>query len=1599
MNGYITIEQLSKDLQELIEKAQNCTLDGFYNKSEIDAKEKYWLSLVGEKIGLDEGYTKEQFDERINEIKEQILTKANADTHYDKPYIDKVVDDFEKQYQSKADKDNVYTREEVNDRLKTLDLSTKANIDDVYTKEDIEKMLDELKKLLNTKMNRDSVYTKEELDAKFAELGQKANIDDIYDKNTVDRKIQEIKDSMSKLLTAENVYTKSEIDRMFGILETIVDKNDVYTKEVIDSKVETINTELAKKLEDTTRYTKSEVDSLFNQVKRDIERLVDWSNYYTKAQVNDRIKVLLSTSDIIDNLTSNATDKGLSANQGRILNGKIEDLKNYASDAKTRIAAAITSQKVNASSNDSWNTLDDKVRQIQPYGKDLSEYVLTDVIIPKDMGYPIGLMFKDRIVIIKLISTLNSDSSSYTVTITIELHDKYGELLNSHEYNIQQKKSTKNPVSYESLRTKDYIWLLITEPDNERVRVYSYDYNLSSTVQNTFNVTNERGTTIYPTFYIGNRVILNICRKQQIESTGDDYTYVPYFGTVVIDRTGSSTTTYLCNNYEQNTTIEIVYASKYLVQTNYYYTKRSYSYSTNKTYISTYNKYNMYRYTDFSRLSTDPSSDLYNKYDYKIFSSALEFNYRIIGENDIDAMDTSCYAYTKQLFKILIKNGNYIYQYQFSNNSNSALSEVIPYSRTIAVNDTLYSCGLYYNDKWCVQSNTPIYYQYRTEPFYTNGYRWMSCSIYNDVVYVFFRRIFGQTDYRTYVFEYRRRNDPKVDYNSIPYYQNMDQNKDGLFKYIWLEDEQGWEIQGGFIANGSRIVITDTHEGKPIIKANNIVTKNSSSSYSSKIYVDYLSKNLKYFSGVFKNMTISNDMNIDISDTVEDLSYLFYYTKSSYTTKMNLPKSLKTLNYAFYYAQNGTKIIGDMTDDYDVNMEYAFCGCSENLIIGHLSNKITNMYCCFANSSIQRLQNIPTSVKNLYHSFASSTLIELLDLPNTVENMTEICYGCNKLLVVNKLPSGNLTNVTKAFYNCQKLTTINDNLQDFLNSNKNNIKDYTEMFRNCSVLNISNTLDFSIFDGIDNINFSYMFYYCSQLSIKDINLKMKNYSNLHSTFYYVGATTFKCIDLEGCLINSLYRSNTIVEMNISYIKLINCLISGSTTSFSPLTSSSTESYLLYPYKGSIINVQGDITLTGTNIGLVYSDIRSSTIDGKTIFEGATITFKRLMLNESNESSGYVYKTSPLKGCIIDGDEIICDGDHLSKYNSGIINNAYIKRLDRLYVKSESFNQYIIVRSLGCESIGDVYIEHTNPYNDTSGFNPRTYLCIFENLQNCKNLNVIVKGYVQSLFNIANELENINVSAYNFHVNSFASSQVPNLRTLKITYLDISPLNYSKKLIGIDAPKIKSQKLESIDIIYEGSSDDEKRIELYEFLRDSDLSNLSHLYIDTKILISSCSNMFRGTNVTNTIDIFKNRGYCDDTVYLSYMYYECTSLEGQQTLYLPQCKGMELSGMFSGCINLTGSYTIPENATYIARMFYNTKIENLTIPYCPLITTSDAFSEIVYNTRCKVTIDSRNLVVTEIKSKYDDQTMVLKELARKLFGSSAYTDTYLDITLV
>lgn len=90
----------------------------------------------------------------------------------------------------------------------------------------------------------------------------------------------------------------------------------------------------------------------------------------------------ISVSDIVDNLTSNYTDKPLSANQGNVLKtligslntkvvtsyalkSSVEDLKKSVSDGKTLVADAITEKGVETAANATFVTMAENIGQIE----------------------------------------------------------------------------------------------------------------------------------------------------------------------------------------------------------------------------------------------------------------------------------------------------------------------------------------------------------------------------------------------------------------------------------------------------------------------------------------------------------------------------------------------------------------------------------------------------------------------------------------------------------------------------------------------------------------------------------------------------------------------------------------------------------------------------------------------------------------------------------------------------------------------------------------------------------------------------------------------------------------------------------------------------------------------------------------------------------------------------------------------------------------------------------------------------------------------------------------------------------------------------------
>lgn len=69
---------------------------------------------------------------------------------------------------------------------------------------------------------------------------------------------------------------------------------------------------------------------------------------------------------IQDNLTSTSTNDSLTANQGRVLNGKIEDLKKSVSDGKSAVASAITEMGVSTASDAAYSTMSTNIKAIVP---------------------------------------------------------------------------------------------------------------------------------------------------------------------------------------------------------------------------------------------------------------------------------------------------------------------------------------------------------------------------------------------------------------------------------------------------------------------------------------------------------------------------------------------------------------------------------------------------------------------------------------------------------------------------------------------------------------------------------------------------------------------------------------------------------------------------------------------------------------------------------------------------------------------------------------------------------------------------------------------------------------------------------------------------------------------------------------------------------------------------------------------------------------------------------------------------------------------------------------------------------------------------------
>lgn len=105
----------------------------------------------------------------------------------------------------------------------------------------------------------------------------------------------------------------------------------------------------------------------------------------------------VSVSDIVDNLTSTADKKPLSAKQGKVLKGELDTVKKSVSDGKKNVAAAITAKGVSTVSTDenpaTFDTLASNIQLITPVitvDKNIVKATVGDAEKTTTVGYNVG---------------------------------------------------------------------------------------------------------------------------------------------------------------------------------------------------------------------------------------------------------------------------------------------------------------------------------------------------------------------------------------------------------------------------------------------------------------------------------------------------------------------------------------------------------------------------------------------------------------------------------------------------------------------------------------------------------------------------------------------------------------------------------------------------------------------------------------------------------------------------------------------------------------------------------------------------------------------------------------------------------------------------------------------------------------------------------------------------------------------------------------------------------------------------------------------------------------------------------------------------------
>ena len=378
--------------------------DRYYTQTQVDNKDTAVLNAA-----------KNHTDNNVSATNQALEEHKSSTDHDDQYYTHEQVDNKDSsvlaQAKQHADSVSQQNSTEVNNSLETHKSSndhdaryyTQTQLDDQFETlvGDINSALASRDENLETHKSSDDhdarYYTKTQIDS------QLSAINDTVSQNDANQ-TQALTDHKSSTDHDYRYYTQAQVDDFVSGLNTTINQNDT-------AQTQALNTHKSSGDHDDRYYTQTQMDTTIANVRDEISQAGSTASdeltthkssndhdgrYYTKTQMDSSLALKTDIASIVDNLTSTLTDVPLSANQGRVLKGLIDQINStIMSDDATldELQEIVDFIKLNREDLNALSisgvaglqdALDTKVDKVT--GKGLSANDFTDVLLAKLQG-------------------------------------------------------------------------------------------------------------------------------------------------------------------------------------------------------------------------------------------------------------------------------------------------------------------------------------------------------------------------------------------------------------------------------------------------------------------------------------------------------------------------------------------------------------------------------------------------------------------------------------------------------------------------------------------------------------------------------------------------------------------------------------------------------------------------------------------------------------------------------------------------------------------------------------------------------------------------------------------------------------------------------------------------------------------------------------------------------------------------------------------------------------------------------------------------------------------------------------------------------------